>query len=97
TGEEPNEIIRVTMADGSTREYRVMSLSKAQLVIVEGTEARTYSRHGAKTTAASSPSTKEEAGISDPTVAKQVAHQRAGAQWHAVPVEKKTLSEPEHT
>lgn len=46
TGEEPNEVIRVTMADGSTRAYRVMSLSKAQLVIVESSEARTYGRHG---------------------------------------------------
>jgi hypothetical protein len=62
TGEEPNEIIRATMADGSTREYRVMSLSKAQLVIVEGTEARTYARHGTKTTAAS-PTSSEQAQV----------------------------------
>jgi hypothetical protein len=50
TGEEPNEVIRVTMADGSTREYRLMSLSKVQLVIVEGGEARTYNRHGTNST-----------------------------------------------
>ena len=56
TGEEPNEIIRIKMADGSTKEYRVMSLSKAQLVIVEGTEARTFTRHGTKASAAASTS-----------------------------------------
>lgn len=56
TGEEPNENIRVTMADGSTCEYRVMSLSKTQLVIVEGSEARTYSRHGQTKSAAVSAS-----------------------------------------
>lgn len=56
TGEEPNEVIRVTMADGSTCEYRIMSLSKAQLVIVEGTEARTYSRHGQNTANSSAAS-----------------------------------------
>jgi len=39
TGEEPNEIIRITMADGSTCEYRVMSISTTQLVIAEGNEA----------------------------------------------------------
>lgn len=62
TGEEPNEVVRVTMADGSAREYRVMSLSKAQLVIVEGSEARTYSRHGTKT-AAASPTSSEQAQV----------------------------------
>lgn len=56
TGEEPNEIIRVTMADGSACEYRIMSLSKTQLVIVEGPEARTYSRQGQTKSAASSAS-----------------------------------------
>ncbi len=59
-GEEPNEIIRVTMADGSACEYRVMSLSKTQLVIVEGTEARTYSRHGQTKSAVASASQKEQ-------------------------------------
>ena len=62
TGEEPNEIIRVTMADGSAREFRVMSISTAQLVIVEGSEARTYARHGTKTTAASPTSSEAGAG-----------------------------------
>lgn len=66
TGEEPNEIIQVTMADGSTREYRVMSLSKAQLVIVEGSEARTYTRHGTKTAAASRSSEDEQVPSEDP-------------------------------
>ena len=42
----------------------------------------------------SSPS---EVGISDPSVAKQVAQRKTAAQWHAKPVEKKSLSEPEHT
>ena len=46
TGEEPNEVIRVRMSDGSACEYRLMSLSKTQLVIVEGTQARAYHRQG---------------------------------------------------
>jgi len=76
TGEEPNEVIRVTMAHGSTREYRVMSLSKAQLVIVEGTEARTYSRHGAKT-----PATNTHHQEASPLIpAKQVAVSEAASQ-----------------
>jgi hypothetical protein len=52
TDEEPNEVIRVKLADGSACEYRVMSLSKTQLVIVDGTKARTYKRHGQKAVAA---------------------------------------------
>jgi hypothetical protein len=64
TGEEPNEVIRVTMADGSAREYRVMSLSKAQLVIVEGGEARTYSLHGTKSTKKRDASAKSASGQS---------------------------------
>lgn len=60
SGEEPNEIIRGTMADGTTCEYRLMSLSKTQLVIVEGTEARTYSRHGQTKSAVASASQKEQ-------------------------------------
>lgn len=39
----------------------------------------------------------QEDGISDPTVAKQVAQKKAAARWHAKPVKKKSLSEPEHT
>jgi hypothetical protein len=66
TGEEPNEVIRVMMADGSTREYRVMSLSKGQLVIVEGGEARTYARHGTKRTAASPESSENSSAASAP-------------------------------
>jgi tetratricopeptide (TPR) repeat protein len=37
-----------------------------------------------------------ESGISDPVVAKQVARKKAAARWHAEPVEKKSLTEPEH-
>jgi tetratricopeptide (TPR) repeat protein len=39
----------------------------------------------------------QEEGISNPTAAKHVARKKAAAQWHAKPVEKKSLSEPEHT
>lgn len=74
TGEEPNEVIRVTMADGSTREYRVMSLSTAQLVIVEGGEARTYTRHSKKASSASSASS----GESSVTSAEPPAEAEAG-------------------
>ena len=64
TGEEPNEVIRVKLADGSASEYRVLSLSKTQLVIVEGTQARTYTRN-APAKAASSVSGAAH-GPSDP-------------------------------
>lgn len=48
SGDEPNEVIRIQMADGSTRQFRVMSLSKNQLVVSEGAEATTYARRQAQ-------------------------------------------------
>lgn len=55
-GEEPNEVVRVEMADGSARSYRVMSLTESQLVIVEGKQAITYNRHSRTNSAASGTS-----------------------------------------
>ncbi|HEY7329479.1 MAG TPA: DUF4339 domain-containing protein [Gemmataceae bacterium] len=76
-GEEPNEVIRITMTDGSAREYRLMSLSKAQLVIVEGGEARTYSRHTPKTSAAkpSASSKKSSATTAEPPTEQTSGHE----------------------
>lgn len=84
TGEEPNEVIRVTMADGSAREYRVMSLSKAQLVIVKGTEARTYARHGTRTAAAFSSSSEESPVASADPPAEREASGGAGSLFSGV-------------
>jgi len=43
------------------------------------------------------PLTPHKVGISDPSVATQVAQKKAAAQWHAKPVETRPLSEPEAT
>jgi len=98
SGKAPNEVIEMEMVNGQTTQFKIISLTQTQLVIAEGNEARTFRRAG------SSPSTPRrateeamESGISDPTVAKQVAQKKAAAQWHAKPVETRTLSEPEHT
>lgn len=71
TGEEPNESIQVTMADRSTRKYRVMSLSKVQLVIVDGTKASTFTRHGTKASATSSTSSEQSSVTSADPPAEQ--------------------------
>ena len=77
TGEEPNEVVRVKLADGSASEYRVLSLSKTQLVIVEGTQARTYTRN-APAKAASSGSGAAH-GPSDPPQAEEATGGGVGA------------------
>jgi hypothetical protein len=48
SGEEPDEVIRVKMSGGSAREFRVLSLSRSQLVIEEGAVARSYRPAGRK-------------------------------------------------
>jgi hypothetical protein len=72
------------MADGSARKYRVMSLSKVQLVIVEGSEARTYARHGTRTAAASSSSSEESPVASADPPAEQEASGGAGSLFSGV-------------
>lgn len=42
SGEEPNEVITLRMSDGTSRQLRVLSLSRSQLVVQEGGAARTY-------------------------------------------------------
>lgn len=44
-GDEPNEVIKIELANKSSFSYSLMSLTNAQLVIVNGTQAQTYNRH----------------------------------------------------
>ena len=43
-GEEPNEVIELEMVKGSSRQFRIVSLTSDQLVIAEGQEATTFRR-----------------------------------------------------
>jgi hypothetical protein len=43
-GEEPNEVIELEMVKGSSRQFRIISLTHDQLVIAEGQEATTFRR-----------------------------------------------------
>lgn len=44
TGEEPNEVIEIEMVGGSQRQFKIVSLTSAQLVIAEGTDTTTFRR-----------------------------------------------------
>ena len=46
TGEEPNEVIEIEMVGGSQRQFKIVSLTSAQLVIAEGTDTTTFRRPG---------------------------------------------------
>jgi hypothetical protein len=43
-GEEPNELIEIELVGGQSRQFKIVSLTSAQLVIAEGNEATTFRR-----------------------------------------------------
>ncbi len=102
-----DDTIRIEIEGRPTETLTLLTISGHELVLTGDGRTRSYRRgttsqpggdhDSALGTKGTTVKSRREPGISDPDVAAQVARKKASVRWHAQPVEKKTLTEPEQT